>query len=132
MNYSAAQDTLFVYKSGVVVSQRAVADIDSVTFSRYTFPTKGLVAWYPFNSNANDESGNGNNGIVAGATLTTDRFGIANKAYAFNGTNNYVTCPSGSTSTLNVIGDISFSYWLKTTQTSSGVILAFGDQGLRI
>ena len=31
----------------------------------------GLVACYPFNTNANDESGN-NNGTVNGATLTTD------------------------------------------------------------
>ena len=35
----------------------------------------GLVAHYPFNGNANDESGNGNNGTVNGATHTTDRFG---------------------------------------------------------
>ncbi len=27
-------------------------------------PTNGLVGWWPFNGNANDESGNGNNGIV--------------------------------------------------------------------
>ena len=47
--------------------------------------TNGLVAYYPFNGNANDESGNGNNGVVVGATLTTDRFGNANKAYNFNG-----------------------------------------------
>jgi hypothetical protein len=33
-------------------------------------PTNGLVAYYPFNGNANDESGNGNNGVVYGATLT--------------------------------------------------------------
>ena len=32
----------------------------------------GLVAYYPFNGNANDESGNGNNGIVYNATLTQD------------------------------------------------------------
>jgi hypothetical protein len=32
----------------------------------------GLVAYYPFNGNANDESGNGNNGTVSGAALTTD------------------------------------------------------------
>ena len=25
-------------------------------------PTEGLVAWYPFNGNANDESGNGYDG----------------------------------------------------------------------
>jgi len=37
----------------------------------------GLVAYYPFNGNANDESGNGNNGTVNGATLTADRFGNA-------------------------------------------------------
>jgi hypothetical protein len=41
--------------------------------------TTGLVAYYPFNGNANDESGNGNNGTVNGATLTSDRFGNTNK-----------------------------------------------------
>lgn len=44
----------------------------------------GLIAYYPFTGNANDSSGNGNNGIVNGATLTTDRFGNANRAYLFN------------------------------------------------
>ncbi|MCK4447097.1 MAG: hypothetical protein KAW56_08445 [Candidatus Marinimicrobia bacterium] len=39
--------------------------------------TTGLIAYYPFNGNANDESVNGNDGTVVGATLTTDRFGIA-------------------------------------------------------
>ena len=48
----------------------------------------GLVAHYPFNGNANDESGNGNDGTVNGATLTTDRFGNANKAYSFDGVSN--------------------------------------------
>jgi hypothetical protein len=46
-------------------------------------PTNGLVGWWPFNSNANDESGNGNNGTVNGATLTSDRFGNTNQAYQF-------------------------------------------------
>ena len=45
----------------------------------------GLVACYPFNANANDESGNNNNGTVNGATLTTDRFGKTNSAYNFDG-----------------------------------------------
>ena len=48
-------------------------------------PTNGLVGYWPFNGNANDESGNGNNGTVNGATLTSDRFGNANGAYSFNG-----------------------------------------------
>ena len=46
-------------------------------------PTNGLVGWWPFNGNANDESGNGNNGTVNGATLTSDRFGNVNMAYDF-------------------------------------------------
>ena len=49
-----------------------------------SFLTNGLVAYYPFNGNANDESGHGNNGTVYGATLTADRFGRANSAYSFD------------------------------------------------
>ena len=32
-------------------------------------PTNGLVGWYPFNGNANDESGNGHHGQVTGIKL---------------------------------------------------------------
>ncbi len=53
-------------------------------------PTNGLVAWYPFNGNANDESGNGNNGILHGVTPTSDRNGNAGSAYSFTGTSGYI------------------------------------------
>jgi hypothetical protein len=53
-------------------------------------PTQGLVAYYPFNGNADDASGNGYHGTVHGASLATDRFGLGNSAYSFNGTNNYI------------------------------------------
>jgi len=53
----------------------------------------GLVAYYPFNGNANDESGNGNNGTVYGATLTQDKYGNANKAYYFDGIDNKIGLP---------------------------------------
>jgi hypothetical protein len=43
----------------------------------------GLVAYYPFNGNANDESGNGYNAISEGASLTVDRKGNLNNAYSF-------------------------------------------------
>lgn len=46
--------------------------------------SSGLVAWYPFNGNANDESGNGHHGSVQGPRLTTDRFGNPDSAYLFN------------------------------------------------
>lgn len=48
-------------------------------------PSNGLRCWWPFNGNANDQSGNGFNGTVLNATLTTDRFGQVNCAYHFNG-----------------------------------------------
>jgi hypothetical protein len=69
--------------------------------------TNGLIAYYPFNGNANDVSGNNNNGTVNGATLTTDRFGKANKAYLFDGNSAYIYVPNspslqspGSTNTI--------------------------------
>ena len=57
-------------------------------------PTNGLVGWWPFSGNANDESGNGNDGTVNGATLTTDRFGTANAAYDFDGVNDFIDISS--------------------------------------
>ena len=48
-------------------------------------PTEGLMAWYSFTGNANDNSGNGHDGTVNSATLTTDRFGNTNSAYLFDG-----------------------------------------------
>jgi hypothetical protein len=53
-------------------------------------PTNGLVGWWPFNGNANDESGNGNHGTVFGATLTSDRNGNSNTAYDFDGADDYI------------------------------------------
>jgi hypothetical protein len=50
----------------------------------------GLVAYYPFNGNADDESGNGNHGVVYGATLTEDRFGRRENAYRFDGSNDQI------------------------------------------
>jgi hypothetical protein len=54
----------------------------------------GLVASYPFQGNANDASGNGNDGTVMGAVLTTDRFDIDSSAYEFDGTSSYITIQS--------------------------------------
>ncbi|HEY0676902.1 MAG TPA: LamG domain-containing protein [Chitinophagaceae bacterium] len=51
---------------------------------------QGLVAYYPFNGNADDASGNGNNGVVYGATFTTDFLGRPGKAAGFDGINDYI------------------------------------------
>lgn len=73
--------------------------------------SEGLVAYYPFNGNANDQSGNGNNGLVTAASLTMDRFGNSNAAYNFNGTTSYIRI--NSTASLNN-GSVSLSGWFNT------------------
>ena len=74
-------------------------------------PTDGLVAYYPFNGNANDESTNNNNGTVNGATLTSDRFGNCNKAYSFNGSSDYINIPNSVTLESPSI-EITLSSWI--------------------
>jgi hypothetical protein len=72
----------------------------------------GLVAYYPFNGNANDESGNGNNGVVNGVTPSADRFGNENSAYSFDGMDDYIVVPNNNILNLGK-ADFSFSFWIK-------------------
>lgn len=85
-------------------------------------PSNGLVGWWPFNGNANDESGNGNNGTVNGATLTTDRFGVGNKAFSFNGSSKIQTINAGPTGT-----GITLSFWYKSNQTILMQTISYGS-----
>ena len=92
-------------------------------------PKNGLVGWWPFNGNANDESGNGNHGTVNGATLTADRNGKVNSAYNFDGINNDI-----SISKLNNMQykPITYSVWFNpdslnvVTYPNGGGILLVG------
>jgi len=80
-------------------------------------PTEGLVAYYPFNSNTNDESGSGNNSQPMNSpSLTSDRFGQANRAYRFDGINDYMIVPN-SPSLLSSY--ISLCAWVYTDETGS-------------
>ncbi|MCF7802510.1 MAG: T9SS type A sorting domain-containing protein [Candidatus Marinimicrobia bacterium] len=72
------------------------------------------VAFYPFNGNANDESGLENNGIVTGADLTIDRHGNPAAAYTFNGSSDNIRVPSNGS--LNFTDAISVSIWMKPHQ----------------
>ena len=53
-------------------------------------PSNGLLAWYPFDGNANDESSSGNDGTVNGALLTSDRLGNPNSAFMFDGVDDHI------------------------------------------
>jgi hypothetical protein len=70
-------------------------------------PSNGLVGWWPFNGNSNDESGNGNNGTVNGAILTPDRNGNVNNAYSFDGINDIIAVNNIS----NLNSEWTISFW---------------------
>ena len=78
-------------------------------------PTNGLIGWWPFNGNANDESGNGNNGsVIGGAILGNDRYGSNNSSYEIDGLN----CPNprglSIPAVTSNVGDYSISIWYKS------------------
>ena len=74
-------------------------------------PSNGLVGWWPFNGNANDESLNGNNGLVNGATLTNDRFGNNNSAYNFTSDAENINCGNSPSLGLTTNSSLTISYW---------------------
>lgn len=90
----------------------SVTGINPIT----TIPKSGLVAYYPFNGNARDTSGNNHNGTIYGATLTTDRFGTANGAYFFAGNSQYIEVPDDSTLDCPAL---TISLWAKVQSFSS-------------
>jgi Concanavalin A-like lectin/glucanases superfamily len=66
-----------------------------------------LVSCFPFNGNANDSKGV-NNGTVSGAVLTSDRFGVMNKAYYFDGNSHGI-----SLTTNNFLNpEFTYSFWI--------------------
>lgn len=93
--------------------------LSNVTFAQVPnyVPTNGLVGWWPFNGNVNDESGNGNNGVLNGPILSADRFGSPNSSYSLN-KSNYEYINVSQTNNLNILSNISISLW--TYINSSG------------
>ena len=88
----------------------------------------GLIASYPFNGNSFDVSGNGNHGTVNEAILTTDRYNRSDKAYYFDGINDYITIPTSTHPLGNV--DLSYSAWIHApTYNHSGQAKAIIDVG---
>jgi hypothetical protein len=102
-----------------------------------------MLAYFPFSGNANDASGYGNDGVVAGASPTTDRNGDQDSAYAFSAIGSIQAAmppgflpsgdsprtltawmqPTASTSMLGVV------YW--GSGNCTGVVYGLGDSGDR-
>jgi hypothetical protein len=93
---------------GWTASSNALLSIPGVALP---FQWLGLVAYYPFNGNANDASGNANNGVLNGPVEDLDRFGTTNAAYSFNGVNTSIVV----TNMIAPVGreEFTLSAWLK-------------------
>jgi gliding motility-associated-like protein len=85
-------------------------------------PTNGLIGWWPFNGNANDESGNGNHGTITGATLTSDRTGQSARAYLFNQNDltHDIEVPISS-GIAGIASNFTAVTWVKPTRTVNAV-----------
>ena len=72
-------------KKNLLLTALAIFGLATITFGQTVpsyIPTSGLVGWWPFNGNANDGSGNGNNAILQGnASFAIDRYSVANRSY---------------------------------------------------
>jgi uncharacterized protein (TIGR02145 family) len=74
-------------------------------------PADGLIAWYPFNGNALDESPNGNDGTLVGATGAVDRFGADNGCLDFDGVEDITMIPHSPV--WENCPELSISFWLR-------------------
>jgi len=104
----------------------------------------GLLVYYPFNRNANDESGQAADGTPVGATLATDRFDRPDSAYFFDGTGDYIDIPllnkGNPFSAYSVSGWIYIAsmptvgnrYYFYYNETSDGKIALYVDEGGKV
>ena len=105
---------LAAFALGLSISAKVMAQVPNYV------PTNGLVGWWPFNGNANDESGNSINGTISGATFSSDRFSNLNAASSYYGSNDFIQIPT--TSGLFNNQQYTISYWFKTNQSGSSTI----------
>ena len=72
----------------------------------------GLVAYYSFdNCNANDDSGNGHDGVIQGNPQCVD--GVSGKAFYFDGKDDYISIFP------DIESPFSFTIWFKTSKDTS-------------
>jgi len=83
-----------------------------------SIPSEGLIAYWAFDGNGNDLSGNGNTAALTNLTSTTDRFGNLNGAFQFNGSSSYASVTDNPTLRLNNT-DFTLNAWVKMDSYNS-------------
>ncbi len=83
--------------------------VDATKFNSFS---QGLVAYYPFDGHTNDDSGNGNHGTIVGnVSAATDRNGLSNKSYYFDGATGCIVSESSQLSVTE--GSFTLSLWIR-------------------
>jgi hypothetical protein len=91
--------------------------------------SEGLVAYYPFNGNPADVSGNNNNGTAFGTvSYITDPFGNPGSAVSFGGHTNQGRISVNHSASLNFSTGASFSFWARVS--SAVGIFGNGNPGV--
>jgi hypothetical protein len=138
-NYSTAPVTISEPSNGCpennmpgVIDEIKIYDrslTDEEILSEYNLSRSDLVLFLPFNGNADDESGNNNNGVITGASITQDRFGIDGRAYSFDGVDDYITIADNP----NLFSDeMTISWWYNMSEyDNSGAVIGWVDGGNR-
>jgi len=114
MNKMISVFTLVILMMGIIIRSASAGLSD------------GLVAYYPFNGNANDESGNGNHGTEDGVTLTQDRFGNPDSAYLFDGIDDKIRINDSDSLDFGY-SDYTIAAWIKTDSKYVGRIFSKGS-----
>jgi hypothetical protein len=109
------RNTIFSLSLFISFSGALLAQVPTIV------PTGSLEAWWSFDGNANDLSGNANNFTNNGsASLTADRNGTVNSAYDFNGIDQYLVVNSPSFSFAQT-DSFSVSFWTQKSSNQYGI-----------
>lgn len=87
-------------------------------------PAGSLIGSYKFSGNAGDATANNNGTLHNAPASTADRFGVAGRAYNFNGSSQYISTANAYANP----GDFTISVWFKTASTTGGRLIGFGRE----
>lgn len=89
-------------------------------------PTNGLVGWWPFNGNSNDESGNGYNLINSSVTFENDRQNMPKSAAYFSGNNSELKSQTAF-SQFSSSSHQTYSFWFKNVTSNWRYIVNYAS-----
>ena len=113
----------YYFKITAVNTDGKESDPTEATLGVPNIVGKGLVAYYPFtNGLAADSSGHGNDGVIHKVESITDRFGVSNSAFYFDGDSAYIDCGNGNS--LNFTDSLSICFWINYSENQTADIIS--------